>query len=60
MVINSAGPVSDKNQSRRWLIFQRDVIDPAENDVSDATLNSVISSTQFKEKMQTKFHIVEF
>lgn len=35
MVINSAGPVSSKNQSKRWLLFQRDIMNPAGSDVSD-------------------------
>lgn len=33
MVINSAGPVS-KNQSKRWLLFKREMRNPAESDVS--------------------------
>nr|XP_046249244.1 protogenin B-like [Scatophagus argus] len=33
MVINSAGPVRSKNQSKRWLPFTRDVMNPAETDV---------------------------
>ncbi|XP_076589614.1 protogenin B-like [Chaetodon auriga] len=34
IVINSAGPVISKNQSRRWLPFKRDVMNPAESDVA--------------------------
>ena len=37
IVINSAGLVSSKNHSR-WLLFNRDIINPDESDVSDATL----------------------
>lgn len=35
MVINSAGPVSSKNQNKRWLLFKRDIVNPAASDVSD-------------------------
>lgn len=38
MVINSAGPVSSKSQSKRWLLFKSDAMNPAESDVSDATV----------------------
>lgn len=33
MVINSAGPVSNKNQSRSWLLFNRDMESPPGSDV---------------------------
>ncbi|XP_040893949.1 protogenin B-like [Toxotes jaculatrix] len=33
MVINSAGPVSNQNQSKRWLFFKREIRNPAETDV---------------------------
>ncbi|XP_029378331.1 protogenin B-like [Echeneis naucrates] len=33
MVINSAGPVSNKNQSKRWLIFKSETRNPAQCDV---------------------------
>ncbi|XP_034442893.1 protogenin B-like isoform X1 [Hippoglossus hippoglossus] len=32
MVINGAGPASNKNQSNRWLIFQREIRNQAESD----------------------------
>ncbi|XP_034391302.1 protogenin B-like [Cyclopterus lumpus] len=32
MVINSAGPISSKNQSKRWLLFKREIGNPAESD----------------------------
>lgn len=35
LVINSAGPLSSKNQRERWLLFTRDIMNPAETDVSD-------------------------
>lgn len=34
MVINSAGPVSNKNQSRSWLLFKRDIVSPPGSEVS--------------------------
>ncbi|KAG7245479.1 hypothetical protein INR49_010930 [Caranx melampygus] len=33
MVINSAGPVSNKNHSKRWLLFKREIRNPAPSDV---------------------------
>ncbi|XP_010744718.2 protogenin B [Larimichthys crocea] len=33
MVINSAGPVSSKSQSKRWLLFKSDAMNPAESDI---------------------------
>ncbi|XP_022611930.1 protogenin B-like [Seriola dumerili] len=33
MVINSAGPVSNKNQSKRWLLFKRETRNPVQSDV---------------------------
>ena len=38
MVINSAGPVNNKNQSKRWLLIKREILNPAESDVSVVTL----------------------
>uniref|UniRef100_H3D866 Protogenin n=1 Tax=Tetraodon nigroviridis TaxID=99883 RepID=H3D866_TETNG len=32
MVINSAGPVSHKKQSRSWLLFKRDIVSPPVSD----------------------------
>lgn len=43
MVINRAGPVSNKNQSKRWLLFKREIRNPAERDVSDVTLFRSVS-----------------
>lgn len=43
MVINSAGPVSNKNHSKRWLLFKREMRNPAQSDVSDVTLFQSIS-----------------
>lgn len=37
MVINSAAPVSRKNQST-WLLFKREIRNSGESDVSDVTL----------------------
>lgn len=42
MVINIAGPVN-KNQNKRWLLFKREIRNPAESDVSDVTLYWLIS-----------------
>ncbi|AWP08294.1 putative protogenin B-like [Scophthalmus maximus] len=33
IVINSGGPVSNTNQSKRWLLFNREIGNPAESDV---------------------------
>ncbi|KAM3609193.1 uncharacterized protein V6R79_010862 [Siganus canaliculatus] len=33
VVITSAGPISSKDQSRKWLLFRKDVTNPSENDV---------------------------
>ncbi|XP_041651964.1 protogenin B-like [Cheilinus undulatus] len=33
MVINSGGPVSSKNQNKRWLLFQREMTNPADSDL---------------------------
>ncbi|XP_051236606.1 protogenin B-like isoform X2 [Dicentrarchus labrax] len=33
IIINSAGAVSSKNQSKRWLLFKRDIRNPAESDI---------------------------
>ncbi|XP_071352541.1 protogenin B-like [Trachinotus anak] len=33
IVINSAGPVSNKNQSKRWFLFRREIRNPAQSDV---------------------------
>lgn len=35
LVINSAGPLSSKNQSKRWLLFKKDIMNPAATDVSE-------------------------
>ncbi|KAM8892723.1 protogenin B [Spinachia spinachia] len=32
MVINTAGPISSKNQSKRWLLLKREIRNPAESD----------------------------
>lgn len=34
MVLNSSGPVHSMNQTERWLLFNRDMMGPVENDVS--------------------------
>lgn len=34
MVLNGSGPVHSRNQTERWLLFNRDMMGPAENDVS--------------------------
>uniref|UniRef100_A0A8C2ZGV1 Protogenin homolog b (Gallus gallus) n=1 Tax=Cyclopterus lumpus TaxID=8103 RepID=A0A8C2ZGV1_CYCLU len=36
MVINSAGPISSKNQSKRWLLFKREIGNPAETSLYEA------------------------
>ncbi|XP_058500891.1 protogenin B-like [Solea solea] len=33
IIINSAGPVSNKNLSKRWLLFKRETQNPAESDL---------------------------
>ncbi|KAM7396862.1 hypothetical protein PAMP_019870 [Pampus punctatissimus] len=35
MVINSAGPCNSKNQSKRWLLFKREIRNQTESDMSD-------------------------
>ncbi|XP_062245787.1 protogenin B [Platichthys flesus] len=35
MVVNGAGPASNKNQSNRWLIFQREIRNQAESDAEN-------------------------
>ncbi|XP_060933219.1 protogenin B-like [Limanda limanda] len=35
MVINGAGPASSKNQSNRWLVFQREIRNQAESDAEN-------------------------
>lgn len=34
MVLNSSGPVHSRNETERWLLFNRDMMGPAESDVS--------------------------
>lgn len=34
-LINSASPVNSKNQTKRWLLFNRDIVNPPQSDVSD-------------------------
>lgn len=36
MVINGAGPVISKSQSRRWLLFKKELNNQSESDVSGA------------------------
>uniref|UniRef100_A0A3Q1EXS5 Protogenin homolog b (Gallus gallus) n=1 Tax=Acanthochromis polyacanthus TaxID=80966 RepID=A0A3Q1EXS5_9TELE len=38
IVINSAGPLSNKNKSKKWMFFKREIRNPNETDVSDVTL----------------------
>uniref|UniRef100_A0A3Q1BXV7 Protogenin n=1 Tax=Amphiprion ocellaris TaxID=80972 RepID=A0A3Q1BXV7_AMPOC len=38
IIINSAGPLSNKNKSKKWMFFKREIRNPNETDVSDVTL----------------------
>uniref|UniRef100_A0A8D3C0G8 Protogenin B-like n=1 Tax=Scophthalmus maximus TaxID=52904 RepID=A0A8D3C0G8_SCOMX len=38
IVINSGGPVSNTNQSKRWLLFNREIGNPAESDAGKTVL----------------------
>lgn len=44
MVMNNAGPFISNNQSQRWLLFNREISNQTESDVSDVISFPIISS----------------
>lgn len=54
MVINTAGPIGSKSQSKGWLLLKREIRNPAESDVSDASsfcsISFLVSLISLKKK----------
>lgn len=41
MVLNSSGPVHSRDQTERWLLFNRDMMGPAESDVGSVSVQFI-------------------